>query len=65
MCFSDQSSTQASDKLRLEAIAYEFVAQAFLVYEEQIADSRAQFNAITLIAATLAQMRSLGKFLWS
>eukprot|EP00027_Filamoeba_sp_ATCC50430_P010734 CAMPEP_0168551534 /NCGR_PEP_ID=MMETSP0413-20121227/6225_1 /TAXON_ID=136452 /ORGANISM="Filamoeba nolandi, Strain NC-AS-23-1" /LENGTH=788 /DNA_ID=CAMNT_0008582069 /DNA_START=80 /DNA_END=2446 /DNA_ORIENTATION=- len=36
-----------------ETIAYEFVTQAFLIYEEQVADSQAQFNAITIIIGSL------------
>jgi len=39
-----------------ETIAYEFITQAFVIYEEQIADSQAQFQAITLITSTLQKM---------
>ena len=41
----------AADKCgqAFETIAYEFFAQAFLIYEEQISDSQAQFNALTVI----------------
>jgi len=46
-------SAQTADRLGLEAIAYEFVAQAFLAYEDEVADSRAQYSAITLLVATL------------
>jgi len=36
-----------------ETIAYEFFTQAFLIYEEQISDSQAQFSALTSIIGTL------------
>ena len=34
-----------------ESIAYEFMTQAFLLYEEEVSDSKAQISAITLIIA--------------
>jgi vacuolar protein sorting-associated protein 35 len=46
-------AAQTADRLGLEAIAYEFVAQAFLAYEDEVADSRAQYAAITLLVASL------------
>ncbi|CDW58167.1 Vacuolar protein sorting associated protein 35 [Trichuris trichiura] len=36
-----------------EMLAYEFLSQAFAVYEEEISDSRAQLAAIILITGTL------------
>ncbi|XP_035219930.1 vacuolar protein sorting-associated protein 35-like isoform X2 [Stegodyphus dumicola] len=39
-----------------EAVAYEFVSQAFSLYEDEISDSKAQLAAITLIIATVEQM---------
>lgn len=39
-----------------ETVAYEFMSQAFSLYEDEIADSRAQLAAITLIIATFQQM---------
>eukprot|EP01119_Soliformovum_irregulare_P001205 TRINITY_DN10924_c1_g1_i1.p1 TRINITY_DN10924_c1_g1~~TRINITY_DN10924_c1_g1_i1.p1 ORF type:complete len:819 (+),score=306.82 TRINITY_DN10924_c1_g1_i1:210-2459(+) len=36
-----------------ETIAYEFLTQAFMVYEENIADSQSQLNCLTLIIGTL------------
>lgn len=39
-----------------ETIAYEFVSQAFSLYEDEISDSKAQLAAITLIIATVEQM---------
>ncbi|KAK2704166.1 vacuolar protein sorting-associated protein 35-like [Artemia franciscana] len=39
-----------------ETVAYEFVSQAFTLFEDELSESRAQFSAITLIAATLEKM---------
>jgi len=44
-----------------ETIAYEFVTPAFVIYEEQISDSVAQFNAITLIIGTLQLLTVFGE----
>jgi vacuolar protein sorting-associated protein 35 len=46
-------------RCKCEAIAYEFVVQAFVTYEEHITDSKAQFACITYLAATLQQMPAL------
>jgi len=39
-----------------ETVAYEFMSQAFSLYEDEISDSKAQLAAITLIVATFEQM---------
>ncbi|XP_041375547.1 vacuolar protein sorting-associated protein 35-like isoform X2 [Gigantopelta aegis] len=39
-----------------ETVAYEFMSQAFSLYEDEISDSKAQLAAITLIIGTLEQM---------
>ncbi|XP_012265387.1 vacuolar protein sorting-associated protein 35 isoform X4 [Athalia rosae] len=39
-----------------ETVAYEFMSQAFSIYEDEISDSKAQLAAITLIIATFEQM---------
>ncbi|XP_014777339.1 vacuolar protein sorting-associated protein 35 isoform X1 [Octopus bimaculoides] len=39
-----------------ESVAYEFMSQAFSLYEDEISDSKAQLAAITLIIGTLEQM---------
>nr|CAG4636762.1 EOG090X00QE [Ceriodaphnia reticulata]SVE72762.1 EOG090X00QE [Ceriodaphnia reticulata] len=39
-----------------ETLAYEFISQAFTLYEEEISDSKAQFAALTLMAATLEKL---------
>jgi len=51
---------QASNKCGsvFETITYEFVTQAFVVYEEHIAESQAQFNCLTLIIGTLQLLDS-------
>lgn len=43
-----------------ETIAYEFLSQAFSLYEDEISDSKAQLAAITLIIATFEQMNCFG-----
>nr|CAG4647651.1 EOG090X00QE [Moina brachiata]SVE92840.1 EOG090X00QE [Moina brachiata] len=44
-----------------ETLAYEFVSQAFTLYEEEISDSKAQFAALTLMAATLEKLDCFGE----
>lgn len=44
-----------------EMVAYEFISQAFSIYEDEISDSKAQFAAITLIIATFEQMNCFGE----
>ncbi|RVE41887.1 hypothetical protein evm_013461 [Chilo suppressalis] len=39
-----------------ETIAYEYLSQAFSLYEDEISDSKAQLAAITLIIATFEQI---------
>jgi len=53
----------AADKCgsSFETIAYEFFTQAFLIYEEQISDSQAQFNALVLIIGTLDRISVFGE----
>jgi vacuolar protein sorting-associated protein 35 len=52
---------QIADQTGHEEVAYEFFAQAFTVYEEAISDSRAQFQAVCVIAGALHQSRGFGK----
>lgn len=42
-----------ADDGKLEAIAYEFITQAFIVYEDQITNSREQWKALELMVASL------------
>ncbi|CAL1677138.1 unnamed protein product [Lasius platythorax] len=44
-----------------EMVAYEFMSQAFSIYEDEISDSKAQLAAITLIIATFEQMSCFGE----
>lgn len=44
-----------------ETVAYEFMSQAFSLYEDEISDSKAQLAAITLIIATFEQMPCFGE----
>lgn len=49
-------AAQAAAVCNFEAIAYEFVAQAFLAYEDSIADSKAQAAAISYITTGLHEI---------
>jgi len=44
-----------------ETVAYEFMSQAFTLYEEEIGDSKAQLAAATLIFATLERLTCFGE----
>ncbi|KAK8967762.1 Vacuolar protein sorting-associated protein 35B [Platanthera guangdongensis] len=44
----------------LEPVAYEFLTRAFILYEEEVADSKAQVTAIHLIIGTLQRMNAFG-----
>ncbi|KAK5233764.1 retromer complex subunit Vps35 [Exophiala xenobiotica] len=50
-----------ADQCGFEEFAYEFFAQAFTVYEDSISDSRAQFQAVCIIAGALQLSRGFGK----
>ena len=52
---------QVADQSGFEEVAYEFFAQAFTIYEEAISDSRAQFQAVCVIAGALHSTRGFGK----
>ena len=52
---------QVADQCGFEEFAYEFFAQAFTIYEDSISDSRAQFQAVCIIAGALQQSRGFGK----
>ncbi|KAF2747387.1 vacuolar protein sorting-associated protein 35 [Sporormia fimetaria CBS 119925] len=52
---------QVADQTGFEEVAYEFFAQAFTIYEESISDSRAQFQAVCVIASALHTTRNFGK----
>ncbi|ETE72967.1 Vacuolar protein sorting-associated protein 35 [Ophiophagus hannah] len=44
-----------------ETVAYEFMSQAFSLYEDEISDSKAQLAAITLIIGTFERMKCFGE----
>lgn len=48
---------QAANDCELETVAYEFFTKAYLLYEEEISDSKAQVTALRLIIGTLQRMR--------
>lgn len=50
-----------ADQCGFEEVAYEFYAQAFTVYEESVSDSRAQFQAICVIAQALSVARGFSR----
>lgn len=52
---------QVADQTGFEEVAYEFFAQAFTIYEEVVSDSRAQFQAVCVIAGALHGTRGFGK----
>ncbi|KAG6591260.1 Vacuolar protein sorting-associated protein 35B, partial [Cucurbita argyrosperma subsp. sororia] len=51
---------EAANDCDLEPVAYEFFTQAFIIYEEDISDSKAQVTAIHLIIGTLQRMNVFG-----
>ena len=55
------SCGQTADQCGFEEFAYEFFAQAFTVYEDSISDSRAQFQAVCILAGALQITRGFGK----
>ncbi|KAK3989357.1 vacuolar protein sorting-associated protein 35 [Cladorrhinum sp. PSN332] len=55
------SCGQIADQTGFEEVSYEFFAQAFTVYEEAVSDSKAQFQAVCVIASALHRTRNFGK----
>ncbi|KAK2802691.1 Vacuolar protein sorting-associated protein 35 [Onygenales sp. PD_10] len=52
---------QVADQTGFEEFSYEFFAQAFTIYEDSISDSRAQFQAVCILASALHGTRGFGK----
>ncbi|KAJ1970421.1 retromer complex subunit Vps35 [Dimargaris xerosporica] len=52
---------QAADEYGYEEMAYEFFVQAFTVYEENISESRAQFQALNQIIGALYTARTFNE----
>ena len=57
-------AAQISDRCAYDAISYEYVVQAFTAYEEEIADSKAQFAAIIGMVASLQTFAALSAENW-
>ncbi|RWW77250.1 hypothetical protein BHE74_00014595 [Ensete ventricosum] len=51
---------EAANDCGLEPVSYEFLTQAFILYEEEMADSKVQVTAIHLIIGTLQRMNVFG-----
>ncbi|XP_042387089.1 vacuolar protein sorting-associated protein 35B-like [Zingiber officinale] len=51
---------EAASQCGFEPVSYEFLTQAFILYEEEVADSKAQVTAIHLIIGTLQRMNVFG-----
>ncbi|GFP95241.1 vacuolar protein sorting-associated protein 35b [Phtheirospermum japonicum] len=51
---------EAANDCDLEPVAYDFFTQAFVLYEEEVADSKAQVTAIHLVIGTLQRMNVFG-----
>lgn len=51
---------EAANDCDLEPVAYEFFTQAYILYEEEVSDSKAQVTAIHLIIGTLQRMHVFG-----
>ncbi|EAW09615.1 vacuolar sorting protein 35 [Aspergillus clavatus NRRL 1] len=52
---------EVADQTGFEEFSYEFFAQAFTIYEDSISDSRAQFQAVCIIAGALQGTRGFSK----
>lgn len=53
-------AAQVADKCGFEPVAYEFLAQAFEVYENEITQSTEQFLAISYVVASLQKFKCFG-----
>ncbi|KAL6498044.1 Vacuolar protein sorting-associated protein 35A [Orobanche gracilis] len=51
---------EAANNCDLEPVAYEFLTQAYILYEEEITDSKSQVTSIHLIIGTLQRMHAFG-----
>lgn len=52
---------EAASRAGFETIAYEFLTQVYEIYESEVAESKAQFRAMTEIIGTLQTMRVFGE----
>ncbi|CAK7334207.1 unnamed protein product [Dovyalis caffra] len=51
---------EAANDCDLEPVAYEFFTQAYILYEEEVSDSKAQVTALHLVIGTLQRMHVFG-----
>lgn len=49
---------QGADQCEFKAISYEFVSQAFILYEDELTDSKAQLRALISMVGTLLTCRN-------
>jgi len=47
-----------ADKCQFKAIAYEFMSQAFILYEDELTDSKVQLQALILMVGTLLSCKN-------
>jgi len=52
---------QSSSYCGFETFAYEFISQALAIYEEEMTESKVQFNAIIMIVGTLQRLDCFSK----
>jgi hypothetical protein len=58
--FGAMQCAQGADECGFSAIAYEFVASALMYYENELADTKQQIRALTLLAGAVSErLRSL------
>lgn len=54
-------AAQSANNCGFESIAYEFISQALILYENEVTDSKAQFSTLALIITTLQTMTVFGE----
>eukprot|EP00472_Partenskyella_glossopodia_P003693 CAMPEP_0197520296 /NCGR_PEP_ID=MMETSP1318-20131121/5625_1 /TAXON_ID=552666 /ORGANISM="Partenskyella glossopodia, Strain RCC365" /LENGTH=746 /DNA_ID=CAMNT_0043071777 /DNA_START=100 /DNA_END=2340 /DNA_ORIENTATION=+ len=57
-------SAAVADSCGMESIAYEFMVQCFIAFEDEISDSRAQAKAIALITSSIEKFQGFGEENW-
>jgi len=51
-------SAITADNCRFKAISYEFMSQAFIIYEDELTDSKAQLRALIMMVGTLLSCKN-------
>eukprot|EP01027_Heterolobosea_sp_BB2_P019881 GEZU01028019.1.p1 GENE.GEZU01028019.1~~GEZU01028019.1.p1 ORF type:complete len:796 (-),score=288.15 GEZU01028019.1:122-2509(-) len=54
-------AAQTADKCNLEKIVYELMSQAFILYEEEVSDTKVQLSLLTQMIATLQTLANVGE----